>query len=105
MTRVEFDFTVPDDHPSLAGHFPGNPVVPGVLLLHGAMDALQRKGKVRLVHLKRVKFLSTLRPGEHAQGHWEVDGTRATFGISVLRDGVPARLAEGSCTVGPGSAG
>ncbi|HTH78575.1 MAG TPA: hypothetical protein VL593_06315 [Ramlibacter sp.] len=104
MTRVEFDLTVPDDHPSLAGHFPGNPVVPGVLLLHGAMDALQGTGDFRLVHLKRVKFLSTLRPGERAQGHWEVESTRAIFSISVLRDGVPARLAEGSCTLAAGSA-
>lgn len=104
MTRIEFDLTVPDDHPSLAGHFPGNPVVPGVLLLHRAMDALHRRTGEQIALLKRVKFLSALRPGEHAQGHWDVESTRASFSLSVLRDGVPAKLAEGSCTLDSGGA-
>jgi 3-hydroxymyristoyl/3-hydroxydecanoyl-(acyl carrier protein) dehydratase len=97
MTRIEFDFTVPHDHPSLAGHFPGNPVVPGVLLLDGAMDALHRACGVRIERLQRVKFMLSLRPGEHAHGHWDVQSKRAIFSLSVLRGGVPARLAEGAC--------
>jgi len=34
-------FTIPADHPSLPGHFPGNPVVPGVLVLDRVLDAVQ----------------------------------------------------------------
>jgi 3-hydroxymyristoyl/3-hydroxydecanoyl-(acyl carrier protein) dehydratase len=104
MTRIEFDFTVPHDHPALAGHFPGNPIVPGVLLLHNATDALHRMTGAQVAHLKRVKFLSTLKPGERAQGHWDVESTRALFNLSVLRNGVPQRLAEGSCTLDSGGA-
>ena len=32
------------DHPALAGHFPGNPIVPGVVLLDLAIRALARRG-------------------------------------------------------------
>ncbi len=33
-------FTVPADHPSLPGHFPGRPIVPGVVLLDEALACL-----------------------------------------------------------------
>jgi 3-hydroxyacyl-[acyl-carrier-protein] dehydratase len=104
MTRVDFEFTVPNAHPSLAGHFPGNPIVPGVLLLDCVMDALQRAGGAPVVHLQRVKFLSALRPDETARGSWEVDGTRASFRATADRDGVPVKIAEGVCHVAERSA-
>jgi 3-hydroxyacyl-[acyl-carrier-protein] dehydratase len=53
-------------HPSLPGHFPGNPVVPGVVLLNEIMDSLGRmvEQPVHVTELPSVKFLSPLRPGE-----------------------------------------
>ena len=35
-------FTIPDDHPSLPGHFPGHPVVPGVVLLDRVLQAIEQ---------------------------------------------------------------
>jgi 3-hydroxyacyl-[acyl-carrier-protein] dehydratase len=99
MNRIEFQFAVAPDHPSLAGHFPGNPVVPGVLLLDRAMEALDRSTGQRVTSLHRVKFVSALRPGEMAEGTWDVEGDRATFRITRRRDGAPAKVAEGSCAV------
>ncbi len=54
------------DHPSLAGHFPGYPVVPGVVLLNEVIDTLRRGSAAPLVvtGLPVVKFSSPLRPGE-----------------------------------------
>lgn len=104
MMRIEFDFSVAADHPSLAGHFPGNPVVPGVLLLDHAIDALHRACGLRVVRLQRVKFLAALRPGEKAHGHWEVDEARATFRCGILRNGDSTKLAEGVCILDAGSA-
>lgn len=53
------------DHPSLAGHFPGNPIVPGVVLLDEVLAALRAwQPGFALASLPSVKFLNPLRPGE-----------------------------------------
>ena len=36
---LTWDRLLPADHPSAAGHFPGNPLVPGVLLLDEVLAA------------------------------------------------------------------
>jgi len=53
------------DHPSLAGHFPGEPVVPGVVILDEVLQAVRLwQGTCRLVALPTVKFLFPLRPDQ-----------------------------------------
>src|SRR5205814_10266403 len=56
---------VPADHPSLAGHFPGAPIAPGVVVLDEVSAAVRewRKGS-RLVGIRFVKFLAPIRPGQ-----------------------------------------
>lgn len=51
-------------HPALAGHFPGNPVIPGVVLLSEIIAALERRqgGRVRVKGMPSVKFLAVLHP-------------------------------------------
>ena len=54
------------DHPAFAGHFPGAPVVPGVVLLDEAIRAVELAdgGEPRCWRVASVKFLRPVRPGE-----------------------------------------
>jgi 3-hydroxymyristoyl/3-hydroxydecanoyl-(acyl carrier protein) dehydratase len=59
------DLVIAPDHPALPGHFPGNPLVPGVLILGHVLAALERRvGPVRLIAIPQAKFLAPLAPGE-----------------------------------------
>ena len=56
----------PADHPTGTGHFPGNPIIPGALLL---AEVLQRIGQAEGKHynacnVKAAKFLHPARPGD-----------------------------------------
>lgn len=56
--------TIPFDHPAFAGHFPGMPIVPGVVLLDEAMHAIADAiGHEGAWQIGSVKFLSPLGPG------------------------------------------
>lgn len=58
------DWTVPADHPAFAGHFPGRPIVPGVVLLD---HSLLRAGALpagRRWCIAQAKFLRPVGPGE-----------------------------------------
>lgn len=60
-------FVMPPDHPAFAGHFPGRPIVPGVLLLDAAVHALQQStpgAAAQACHISAAKFLSPVGPGE-----------------------------------------
>ncbi|NMM14274.1 MAG: hypothetical protein HHJ17_12185 [Rhodoferax sp.] len=52
-------------HPAFAGHFPGNPIVPGVVLLDEALLAIADATgwSLSACELRSVKFLSPLTPG------------------------------------------
>jgi 3-hydroxymyristoyl/3-hydroxydecanoyl-(acyl carrier protein) dehydratase len=51
------------DHPTLPGHFPGAPLVPGVVILDEVLDALlQRRSDCDLAAIRFAKFLAPLRP-------------------------------------------
>ena len=93
--QSSFSFCVAADHPSLAGHFPGHPVVPGVLLIDHVLDAVRRMTGQQIARLPRVKFTTALLPDEQAQVRCEFDGARVTFRVTVRRAGVAFAVAEG----------
>lgn len=76
---------LPPDAPFLAGHFPGNPILPGVVIVEalaqtGALAAMAdpaNRGKLALfAGIDRVRFRRVVRPGETLELHTEL--TRRT---------------------------
>jgi 3-hydroxymyristoyl/3-hydroxydecanoyl-(acyl carrier protein) dehydratase/SAM-dependent methyltransferase len=60
---LEIRRAIPADHPSLAGHFPGAPVVPGVVILDEVAAALAEwRPGCQLAGVSAIKFLLPLKP-------------------------------------------
>jgi len=59
-------WTVPADHPAFAGHFPGTPVLPGVVLLDTVLHAIAAATGIApdTCGINSVKFLSPAGPGD-----------------------------------------
>lgn len=59
-------WTVPVNHPAFAGHFPDMPILPGVVLLDVALQAIAEANNITLAFCKisSVKFLSPAKPGD-----------------------------------------
>lgn len=56
----------PVDHPCGAGHFPGNPIIPGALLLDEVLGVIGRQMDLtgNAWHVKSAKFPQPVRPGD-----------------------------------------
>lgn len=66
MTAFEHPLCINATHPALPGHFPGQPLVPGVVLLEQVTLALRAWRGQRLTRVVEAKFLAPLLPDEAA---------------------------------------
>lgn len=58
MSNNVMSFRIDKKHPCLAGHFPGNPIVPAVLILDEVISLICTKYALgTLVKLRNVKFI------------------------------------------------
>ena len=77
-------FTISPDHPRLPGHFPGKPIVPGVVLLERVIEAIEAAhGPLPPLRLPQVKFMQPLLPAEHAEV--QLDGAAPRWRFRVTR--------------------
>ncbi|MFC0085863.1 hydroxymyristoyl-ACP dehydratase [Dyella flava] len=82
--RYRTVFCVDPDHPCLPGHFPGQPLVPGVLLLELVAKALRAWRNQRIARVLEAKFVAPLYPGEQAELQLGEKAGRVRF--EILRD-------------------
>ena len=93
VASIRVPLCIAASHPCLSGHFPGQPVVPGVVILDAVQQAIEVKaGALPPLRLPQVKFVQPLLPGESAEivaystapGRWRF---RVVRGDSLLASG------------------
>lgn len=99
MNRTRVALPVPADHPAYAGHFPGMPVLPGVVLLDEALHAIGSGSGLAAdaCRIASVKFLSPVAPGEALVLDYEVSDNGAVR-FEILAG--ERRVASGSLRAG-----
>jgi 3-hydroxyacyl-[acyl-carrier-protein] dehydratase len=99
-TRVVARKTVRDE--DCAGHFPGNPIMPGVLMVEalaqaGAVAVLseeENRGKLALfAGIDDVRFKRVVRPGDELTLECEIDQVRGPVGRGKAKATVDGKLA------------
>lgn len=98
---LAFAFEAQRDDPAFDGHFPGRPILPAVVLLAEAMDALERATGTDAHDwtLEAAKFASPVAPGTRLAIAHREDGTgRMRFeiraGDRLVASGAFARAAR-----------
>jgi 3-hydroxyacyl-[acyl-carrier-protein] dehydratase len=88
----------PADHPAALGHFPGNPVIPGALLLAETLRAIASGTGARLspCRIRSAKFLAPVRPGDRVVIEFG-DPVAGAIRFTCQRGGQPVLKGEVAC--------
>ena len=89
------------DHPTAAGHFPSNPIIPGVLLLDEVVRAVTAPGRdTRTLTFRTAKFFRPVRPGQAIRILWDArENGRIEFECRLIEGDVLA--AAGTVAIEP----
>lgn len=75
---------VPDVHACYVDHFPGNPLVPGALLLKWIMAAIENHAQCNLNLIKQIKFLAVVKPADQLRILVNIHPENTHFAVSVF---------------------
>ena len=93
---IRDSFTIPATHPCLAGHFPGDPIIPGVLLLDYVARCL-KKHELKIETLDRAKFIKPAKAEQFIEIELDIEGRNVDYHLT--QKGV--LIASGQITVAP----
>ncbi len=74
---LSLEYRFAPDHPTGAGHFPGNPIIPGALLLDRILQTVAPGGG--RLDVRVAKFLRPVRPGDVVTFRWRETGRDIVF--------------------------
>ncbi len=88
------EWRIPKDLAHLEGHFPGHPLVAGVVQLHWVMGVLAELlgAPPRLQSLEALKFHEVLLPGERVRASVELEPDGARFRFRLVDAARPERI-------------
>lgn len=100
---IDAPLVLAPDHPAYEGHFPGHPILPAVVLLAEALDAVQRETGTGATEwqLAQAKFPRGVAPGTPLTiAHEALPGGSVRFEVrsaqGVVATGTLARVARGA---------
>jgi 3-hydroxyacyl-[acyl-carrier-protein] dehydratase len=81
ITKIQWNAT----HPIFQGHFPGQPVVPGVCMVQLVMEILELalKNDLRLQESSNIKFLHFIDPRVHQDVDMQIKYSALDHGLAV----------------------
>ena len=82
--------SISPEHPALAGHFPGNPIVPGVVILSRVIEMAEADG-YQVEQVLNGKFTETLLPGEAFQ----IEFSKRKNGLGFVVKSAAKEIASG----------
>jgi 3-hydroxymyristoyl/3-hydroxydecanoyl-(acyl carrier protein) dehydratase len=83
------EILIPADHPTAPGHFPGNPILPGALLLDLVVASIAGERDGDAVQIKSAKFLQPVRPGARIALRWQALAGGIQFECNVAGQSGP----------------
>jgi|GEM_PF-1444618 len=96
----ETSLVISPQHPSLAGHFPGHPIIPAVVILEEIIDLVQQwQSNYWVSGIQTVKFLRPWPPGQSVELRFE---RRFDNFSKVVKSGVEQRVDNFSKVVNSG---
>ena len=78
-----FELAFDPGHPSFDGHFPGQPLVPGVLLLGEIVGRIERTIGSPIQRLTQARFSRAIRPAEVVSVSWSREGAAVRFSATI----------------------
>jgi 3-hydroxymyristoyl/3-hydroxydecanoyl-(acyl carrier protein) dehydratase len=91
MKESIIDLSIPETHPCYVDHFPGDPVLPGALLLQWIFAHIQSAyPDICINEVKHAKFLQAVRPGDQCKLKIVLNPQNATISVDCLLNAATA---------------